>query len=163
MFAGGTVTGSHTLNALDFRATTTIAAGTTLTVGGSLTLTAGNLNTGTVAARGRHRRSVGYGGGTGTLLINGPGAQTLTGAATTVAGNLPLARIINKPSGTLTLAGTIRTSNGWTYTAGTVDPGSSLVVFAGGTVTGIAHARRARLPGDDDDRRGHHPDGLGRR
>ena len=135
VFAGGTVTGSHSLNALDFRATTTIAAGTTLTAGGSLTLTAGNLNTGTVAARGDIAAAVGYGGGTGTLLVNGPGAQTLTGAATTVAGNIPLLNL-NKPSGTLTLAGTIRTSNGWTYTAGTLDPGSSLVVFAGGTVTG---------------------------
>ncbi len=135
MFAGGTVTGSHTLNALDFRATTTIAAGTTLTAAGSLTLSAGNLNTGTVAARGDIAATLGYGGGTGTLLVNGSAAQSLTDAATTAAGNIPLLNI-NKPSGTLTLAGTIRTSNGWTYTAGTVDPGTSLVVFAGGTVTG---------------------------
>ena len=135
VFAGGTVSGSHTLNALDFRATTTIAAGTTLTAAGSLTLSAGNLNTGTVAARGDIAATLGYGGGTGTLLVNGSAAQSLTDAATTAAGNIPLLNI-NKPSGTLTLTGTIRTSNGWTYTAGTVDPGTSLVVFAGGTVTG---------------------------
>src|SRR5439155_10886565 len=48
---------------------------------------------------------------------------------------LPLV-VINKPSGTLTLAGTIRTANNWTYTAGTLDPGTSTVVFAGGTITG---------------------------
>ena len=134
-FAGGTVTGNHTLNAVDFRATTTIAAGTTLSAGGLLTLTAGNLNTGTVAALGDVSQVLGYGGGTGTLLISGGGTQTLTGASTTASGNLPLL-VINKPSGTLTLAGTIRTSNNWTYTAGTLDPGTSTVVFAGGTVTG---------------------------
>ena len=58
----------------------------------------------------------------------------MTGAATTAAGALPIV-VINKPSGTLTLAGTIRTATNWTYTAGTVDPGTSTVVFAGGTVS----------------------------
>ncbi len=141
-FAGGTVTGDHTLNAVDIRATTTIAAGTTLTVAGQLTLTAGNLNTGTVAARGDISQVLGYGAGTGTLLINGAGAQTLTGASTTASGNLP-ALVINKPSGTLSLAGTIRTGSNWTYTAGTLDPGTSTVVFAGGTVTGTQPSTRS--------------------
>ena len=142
VFAGGTVTGSHTLNAVDFRATTTIAAGTTLTAAGTLTLTAGNINTGTVAAQGDISQALAYGGGTGTLLINGAGAQALTGASTTASGNLPLL-VINKPSGTLTLAGTIRTSNNWTYSAGTVDPAASTVVFAGGTITGITLSTRS--------------------
>ena len=48
--------------------------------------------------------------------------------------------VIDKPSGTLTLAGTIRTGHNWTYTAGTVDPGTSTVVFAGGTVTSAGMA-----------------------
>ena len=135
VFAGGTVTGSHTLGALDFRATTTIAAGTTLTASGAVTLTAGNLNTGILAAQADVSAAVGYGGGSGTLRFDGPGAQTFTGAATTVAGNLPMVNI-DKPSGTLTLVGTLRTASNWTYVAGTVDPGTSLVVFAGGTVTG---------------------------
>ena len=135
-FTGGTITGSHTLNAVDFRATTSIAAGTTLTVAGSTTLTAGSLNgTGTLAAQGNVAQALGYGGGTATLALTGSGAQTVTGASTTASGNLPLL-VINKPSGTLTLAGTIRTGNNWTWTAGTVDPGTSIVVFAGGTVTG---------------------------
>ncbi len=129
VFAGGTVTGTHTLNAIDFRATTTIAAGTTLTAGGLLSLTAGSLNTGTVAALADVSQALGYGGGSGTLLIDGAGAQTLTGASTTASGSLP-ALVINKPSGTLTLAGTIRTTSSWTYTAGTLDPGISTVVFA---------------------------------
>ena len=45
--------GSQTLNDVDVRVATTLAAGTTLTVGGSLTLTAGSINgTGTLAAQG---------------------------------------------------------------------------------------------------------------
>ena len=135
VFAGGTVTGSHTLGALDFRATTTIAAGTTLTAAGSVNLSVGNLNTGTLAALADVNQALGYGGGSGTLLMAGAGAQTLTGASTTASGNLPL-MLINKPSGTLTLAGTIRTSNNWTYSAGTLSAAGSTVVFAGGTVTG---------------------------
>ncbi len=144
VFAGGTISGSHALNNVDFRATTTIAAGTTLTALGSTTLTAGALNgpTGTLAAQGAVNLAAGYGGGTATLLINGTGAQTLTGSTTNAAGSLPVL-VINKPSGTLTLAVTagafIRTTNNWTYTAGTVDPGTSTVVFAGGTVSG-SHA-----------------------
>ena len=136
VFAGGTISGSQTLNAVDFRANTTLAAGTTLTVGGSTTLSAGSLlGTGSLAAQGDVSQALAYGGGTATLAISGPGAQTLTGASTTASGNLPLV-VINKPSGTLTLAGTIRTSNNWTYSAGTVDPAASTVVFAGGTISG---------------------------
>ncbi len=111
-----------------------MAAGTTLTVTGSLTLTDGNINTGTVAAQGPISQASTFDGNTGTLLINGTRRQTFTGASTTAAGNLPNL-VIDKPSGTLSLVGTIRTSHNWTYSAGTVDPGTSLVVFAGGTVT----------------------------
>ena len=118
------------LNAVDVRATTTIAAGTTLTVTGSTSLTGGTLNTGTLAAQGAISQASAFANGTATLLINGAGAQTFTGAATTAAGDLP-AVVINKPSGTLTLAGTLRTTHNWTYTAGTLDAGTSIVVFAG--------------------------------
>ncbi len=136
VFAGGTINGSHTLNSVDLRATTSVAAGTTLTVSGSTILTGGSLNGGgTLAAQGDVSQASTYGGGVATLLLNGSATQTLTGAATSLAGNLPLL-VINKPSGTLTLAGTLRSSNGWTYTAGTLDPGSSTVVFAGGTING---------------------------
>src|SRR3989304_8544466 len=43
IFAGGTITGSQTLNAVDFRASTSVAAGTTLTTSGGPTHTAGTL------------------------------------------------------------------------------------------------------------------------
>src|SRR5439155_1423714 len=109
---------------------------TTLNVSGSTTLPPGSLTcTGTVAAQGHVSQVLAYGGGTATILLNGSAAQTFSGASTTASGLLPLV-VINKPSGTLTLAGTIRTANNWTYTAGTVDPGTSTVVFAGGTITG---------------------------
>ncbi|MGZ6379047.1 MAG: hypothetical protein ACXWO2_10920, partial [Candidatus Limnocylindrales bacterium] len=139
-FTGGVATidvaVSETFNNLTFSAgAKTVTAGETLVATGALTLTGGSINTGTVAAQGAISQASTFGGGTGTLLINGAGAQTFTGAATIGAGALPLL-VVNKPSGTLTLAGTIRTASNWTYTAGSLDPGSSLVVFAGGTVTG---------------------------
>jgi len=129
-FGGGaatlTVSTADTFNNLTHAAgTKTVAAGTTLTVTGSTTLTGGSLNgPGGLSARGNISQASTYAGGTATLTINGAGAQTLTGAATTAAGALPIVTI-NKPAGTLTLAGTIRTANNWTYTAGTVDPGTS--------------------------------------
>ncbi len=159
VFAGGTVTGSHALNAVDVRATTSIAAGTTLTVGGSTTLTTGALNgTGSLVAEGAISQASTTTGGTATLLINGTADQTFTGAATTVAGALPLV-VINKP-------------------AGHADPGrhdpdrdqldvrrrapsiraTSTVVFAGGTVTGSHALDNGRRPGDDLDRRRDDPD-----
>src|SRR5439155_569807 len=135
-FAGGTVTGSHSLNDVDIRATTSVAAGTTLTATGATTLTSGALNgTGTLAAHGSLSQTFNSTGGTATILISGSGGQTFTGAATTAGGNLP-PLVINKPSGTLSLVGTIRTTNNWTYTAGTLDAGTSTVLFAGGTITG---------------------------
>ena len=145
-FGGGaatlSITTADTFNNLTFAAgTKTVAAGTTLTVSGVLSLTDGSINTGTVAAQGAISQATTFDGGTGTLLINGAGAQTFSGAATTTAGDIP-ALVINKPSGTLTLAGTIRTTHAWTYSAGTLDPGTSTVVFSGGTVSG-AHTLNA--------------------
>ena len=136
MFAGGTVSGSQVLNAVEIRGTVTIAGGTVLTVPGSLTLTAGALNTGTLEAQGPITQTSGFSGASsGTLLIDGTADQTFTGTATPAAGDLPVV-VIAKPSGTLTLAGTIRTTHSWTYTTGTLAVAGSTLVFAGGTVTG---------------------------
>jgi hypothetical protein len=137
-FAGTmTITGTHTLDAVEIAGTITIAAGTTVTAGGMVTLTSGSLSTGTLAAQADISSAVGYtGGGTATLLINGAGAQTLTGFHTTAAGSMPNVNI-NKGSGTLTLAGTIRTARDWTYTAGALNASGSTVIFNGTqTVTG---------------------------
>ncbi len=133
VFAGGTITGSHTLNAVEVNGgTASIASGDTLSVPGALTLTNGFINTGTLAVQGDISQAATFDGGTGILLIDGATDQTFTGAATTTTGALP-AVVIDKPSGTLTLAGTIRTARDWTYTAGTLDAGSSTLVFAGAT------------------------------
>ena len=95
-----TITGSHALNAVDFRATTydrrrddpdrrRIDDAHVRQPNG----------TGTARRPGEPRaRPSTSTGGTGTLLINGPAGQTFTGAATTAAGDLPVL-VINKPCG----------------------------------------------------------------
>ena len=148
VFAGGTITGSHTLDSVDIRGTVTLAAGTTLTANGYLNLFSGALNqaaaTGTLAAGANIDVQVGFTtGGTATLLINGGGNQTLTSYHTALVGDLPVV-VINKPAGNLTLApagpgtGIFRTSHNWTYTAvgGTFTTTGATVVFTSGTVTG---------------------------
>ena len=108
----------------------TIAAGDTLSVAGTLTLTDGTLDGGTLSAQGNLTQAAAFDGGSATLRIDGAGAQTFTGSAGLNAGQLP-ALIIDKPAGTLSLAGTIRTANDWTYVTGGLDPGTSSVIFAG--------------------------------
>ena len=143
---------SETFNNLTFTAgAKTIAAGDTLTVNATTTLIAGSVNGGTVAARGAISQASTFGGGTASLVIDGPAGQTFTGSATTAAGTLP-AVVINKPSGTLTLAVTagavIRTTNSWTFlAAGALDPGTSTVVFAGGTVSGSQPLNNVEIRG----------------
>jgi hypothetical protein len=118
----------------------TIAAGTTLTVPGTLTLTNGNLNGGALDAHGDVFLAGTFDGETGTLRIVGAGSQTLTGTATTTTGDAPNI-VIDKPSGTLTLLGTIRISTAaWTYAAGSIDPGTSHLVFEGGVTISGSHA-----------------------
>ncbi len=142
VFAGGTISGSHTLNNVDIRGTVTLAAGTTLTTTGTLNLFSGTLNqaaaTGTLAAQGNVDVQSGFtGGGTATLLLNGTGAQTMTGYQTVASGALPVVSI-NKPSGAMTIAGTLRTGANWTYTAapGGLLVAGSTVTFVGGTISG---------------------------
>ena len=136
MFDGTvTISGSHTLYDAYFigNGSKTIAAGTTLTVPDLVTLDNGSIDVGILAAPGNVTQLATFDGGTGTLLLNGSGAQTVTGSATTVAGDLPNVQIV--ASGTVNLVGTLRLSTGsWTYSSGTLNPGTSLVVFDG-TVT----------------------------
>ena len=139
VFAGSlSISGSHTLNHVTFNAasTYTIASGTTLTAVGTLTLTDGSINTGTVAAQGNITQATTFDGGTGKIIIDGTGSQTFTGGGSAVAGTLPNIEI-NNSGGTLNLSSTIRTTNNWTYTAGTVSPGTSTVVLAGSSSQSI--------------------------
>ncbi len=109
----------------------TLAAGTTLTSTGTLTLTDGYLNAGAIIAQGNINLASTFDGSSGTptdLTISGTNDQILTGGGSTTAGDfLPLT--INKIGGILSLASTIRTGRNWTYTAGEINPGSSEVVF----------------------------------
>ncbi|HLF61300.1 MAG TPA: hypothetical protein VI980_08995, partial [Acidimicrobiia bacterium] len=97
-FTGGAaivdVPGTETFNNLRFAPATagalkTVTAGTTLIAQGTLTLTEGAIGTGTVSARGDITQASAFDGGTGLLTIDGTGAQTFTGSATTSAGTLP--------------------------------------------------------------------------
>lgn len=146
-FAGNlTVTGSHTLNDVEFNAssslyTITLASGTTLTANGTTYITGWNnlkVNTGTMECLGdiTITNTATGGGGSATFLIDGTGTQTLTGAGVSNQGKLPIVNI-NKPSGTLNLTSIISTANNWTYTTGTVSPGTSRLVFGGSlTISG---------------------------
>ena len=116
----------------------TIAAGTTLNVPGTLTLTSGTLTTGTLAAQGNINIATAFTGGTTTLLINGTTPQTLQGFQSSLAGGLPNVDI-NKTSGLMTISGTLRTGRNWTVTnatAGLLVTGSTLV-FTGASATTI--------------------------
>ncbi len=109
---------------------------------GTLTLTDGAINTGTVEAQGNITQEATFDGGSTLLIINGAAAQLFTGNAAVGAGDLPDLEI-NKATGTLTLTGIIRINgNGtgaWTYTAGTIAPGTSTVVFAGDNTISGSH------------------------
>src|SRR4029077_15709402 len=100
-----TITGDHALNAVEFHSgDVTVAAGDTLTVGGLLTLTDGNLLVGTVDALGDIVLQAPYEGETGTIRIAGTTDQTLTGFADTTTTDMPN-MVIDKASGTLHLVG----------------------------------------------------------
>jgi len=149
--ATSTLTGSQTLNNLTFNAsssnrTFTIAAGTTLTAGGTLTLEGNSnsliLNTGDIYAQGdiTTTHSGSGSGGSGTITINGTGDQILTGSGTIRQGGLPDV-VINKPSGDLTLSSIITLDQSdWTFTSmGTgslITTGSTVVFCRDNTITG---------------------------
>ena len=151
VFAGNlAISGDQRLNNVELRGAVTVPLGTTLTlsgtyampsavvvtlagsiiVAGQTSLTDGTLNgTGSLVAHGSITQAQTFDGGTATLRIAGPAAQTFTGSALVGTGSLPPV-VIDAPAD-LTLAGLIRTTNGWTYLGGTVQPGTSTVVFAG--------------------------------
>ena len=143
-----TITGSHTLYDIDFypigiaTANYTIAAGIILTSSGTIRISGSAvdvvINTGTLEAKGdvTITNSGTYGGGTGTLLIDGTGNQTMTGPGNIGEGKLPKVTI-NKSAGTLNLASVTTVTGDWTYTTGTISPGTSKIALMGTlTVTG---------------------------
>ncbi len=134
------ITGTHTLNNVDFEATNnntlTFPAGTVLTLTGTLaTLGTANmfLNTasanGTTVIQAQGGITIGNtgngGGGTGSILINGAGAQAFSSSVAASLGWMPFINI-QKSTGSLTLSGIISVDRDWTYTSGTVDAATDL-------------------------------------
>src|SRR5450432_2637259 len=135
-----TMTGSFSLFNLTISAagntTLTIASGTTITTNTLDMENAGNyivVNTGTIAVLGNiiNNNSSTIGGGTGTILVNGTGAQAITSTGIDDQGKFPSVTI-DKTTGTLTFPLLITVVGNWTYIAGTLDVSSnnSTVVFA---------------------------------
>lgn len=116
--------------------TVTIAAGSTVTATHLLDMENGsnyiNIMTGTIAVQGDiiNNNTSTAGGGTGTIMINGAGSQSITSTGVTHQGRFP-SITINKPSGTLTLPSLITVRGNWTYSGGTIDytSNNSTVVF----------------------------------
>ena len=142
-----TMTGSFSLFNLTISAagntTLTIASGTTITTNTLDMENAGNyivVNTGTIAVLGNiiNNNSSTIGGGTGTILVNGTGAQAITSTGIADQGKFPSVTI-NKTTGTLTFPSLITVVGNWSYIAGTLDISSnnSTIVFAGNlTISG---------------------------
>ena len=104
-----------------------------LTIAGSPTYT-GLADGSTIAVAGNVIATNPGFGGTGTILLNGGGTQTITGnTAGATAYGLPGVAIA-KPSGVVDLVGNISIAGSWDNSAdrGTVDAGSSTVAFVGG-------------------------------
>jgi len=153
VFGGNTtITGSHTLNNINFNnttpwpATTTLASGTTLSAAGTVTMSgtaALNFNNGTVSLLGNlnlTNTATGSGGST-SFVFAGTTNQSITSALTLNQSSLP-SITINKSSGTLTLPALITMAgNNWTYVAGTIDAttNNSTVAFAGNTTITGSH------------------------
>lgn len=135
-----TWTGSATLNELNITSTGTktfnFASGTTVTVNSTLTLEGtGNLianGAGVISAKaGIVNTNTGLsGGGSATILVNGTGAQALTGNSTVGMGRFPKLTI-DKASGTLTVTNTVSVGGDFTYVKGTTTTTGSTFAFGG--------------------------------
>lgn len=130
-----TISGTHTLNDVRLGVNATYTISNTLTLNGTLTYGNSNsgsvrVNTGTINVHGNVelKTPVAGGGGTGTIVINGTGDQTITGNAIEGYSALPNLTI-NKSTGTLTLDSTITVAGNWTYTAGHVVSTTATVCF----------------------------------
>jgi fibronectin-binding autotransporter adhesin len=140
-----TITGSVTLNSVDFIAsanfTATIAAGTTLTCAADLTLSGSaniNLNTGTINVGGNLNltNTGAAGGGSATINLDGSSTQNIDGSA--ITGNESLLPIVTiNSTGTVSLLGNISFANNLTYNSGAINPGTSTCYIVNTlTVTG---------------------------
>jgi Secretion system C-terminal sorting domain len=157
-----TMTGSFSLYNLTISAagntTLTIASGTTVTATNILDLENGanyiTINTGTIAAQGNiiDNNSSTIGGGNGTILINGTGAQAITTTGIADQGKFP-AVTINKITGIVTFPSLITVVGNWTYTTGTFDVASnnSTIIFEGDlTISGNHSLKNIKFEGSNN-------------
>ncbi|MEJ0081975.1 MAG: hypothetical protein WDM78_13735 [Puia sp.] len=140
------ITGTHTLNNIMYNGqgnyVYTTAAGTTLTVTGTLTFMGANnvdLNSGNINLSGNMvltNTSLGDGGSTVITFVGGAN-QSITSEPINQS-SLP-AVTINKTGGTLVFPALLTVRGSWTYIAGTYDvtTNNSTIVFAGPLVGGI--------------------------
>jgi hypothetical protein len=140
-----TITGTFSLYNLTLNRganqTVTIAAGSTVTATNLLDMENGafnlTINTGTIAVQGNivDNNTGLAGGGTGTILIDGTGAQVISTLGVIDQGSFP-AVTLNNTSGSIQLPSLMTVLGNWTYIAGTLDvtTNNSTVVF-GKTLT----------------------------
>ena len=142
------ITGSLSLSNIEFPINTslltvTIAAATTITATGDLTIAGGGnlvINTGNINVNGNIvlTKTGKGGGGSATINIVGSGNQNMDGSTIIVnQSRLPIINI-NKITGTLSLLGNISFSANLTYTAGTINAGTSTCYIVNNlTISGI--------------------------
>jgi hypothetical protein len=147
-----TITGTQTLNNIQFDnstpwgATYTLAAGTTLTANGNTTFSGTATQTfsgGTIDLMGNLAlaNTATGGGGSTVLAFTGTTNQAITSSLPLGESALPAVNI-NKASGTLTLPAVLTAAGStWTYTTGTIDAttNNSTVVFAANTTISGSH------------------------
>jgi hypothetical protein len=145
-----TITGSHTLNNINFNGagnyTIATAAGTTLTITGSMEISGPNnitLNNGNIDLLGAlnlTNTAVG-GGGTTVISFKGNTNQAITSTLLINQSRLP-AITVNKPSGILSFPALITIRGNWTYVAGTMDhvTNNATVVFNNSLTISGSHA-----------------------
>ncbi|GHN01856.1 hypothetical protein WSM22_33450 [Cytophagales bacterium WSM2-2] len=142
VFRGNYLTPTHTVSndlttnslTLDGTSTCVVAVTSSITVGGTLTYSGGGnitLNSGTVNVKGNvvnNSTLAANNGGTASFVINGTGAQNISGTSVIDRGAYP-PFYINKSSGTVSFSGFLTFYNGFTWQAGSVNSGTSTCVF----------------------------------
>lgn len=148
-----TITGTHSLNNVNFYATSNnsliINLGTILTVNGTLTISGNNINQingGTINVKGdflvTNTEAVGNtGGGSTNIVINGTGNQLLSYDPTSymLLPNLIIDRSNEEPGTKLTLSGIINVGTSWKYVSGTIDASTNdatIAFYSSGYVSG---------------------------
>ena len=144
LFGGKTINGiSHAFNNLWLEGNAAFTFNTNVDVLGIYRMVTGNIvvNTGTINVKGDiniNSTNV-FGGGSGTILINGTGNQSVNSTVQIGGGRLPNVTF-DKPSGSFTVNGNMSINGTWTYAQGLIG-GTGLVAFVNGnSINGPDHS-----------------------